>query len=82
VLSGRLKWSEWDAADGHRQAIEIHADSIVPITTLKDSGKPTKTTARTSTPCPATPTSSPRRATARARTCRHPRSRPQGRSVS
>ncbi len=36
VLSGRLKWSEWDAADGRRQAIEIHADSIVPITTLKD----------------------------------------------
>ena len=40
VLSGRLKWSEWDADDGRRQAIEIHADSIVPITTLKDAWEP------------------------------------------
>ena len=32
VLAGRLKWSEWDATDGKRQAIEIQADSIVPIT--------------------------------------------------
>jgi single-strand DNA-binding protein len=30
VLAGRLKWSEWDATDGKRQAIEIQADSIVP----------------------------------------------------
>jgi len=30
VLSGRLKWSEWDSTDGKRQAIEILADSIVP----------------------------------------------------
>ena len=36
VLSGRLKWSEWDAADGKRQAIEIHADSIVPTDTIHD----------------------------------------------
>jgi single-stranded DNA-binding protein len=35
VLAGRLKWSEWDASDGKRQAIEIHADSVVPIT-LRD----------------------------------------------
>ena len=35
VLAGRLKWSEWDASDGKRQAIEIQADSVVPIT-LRD----------------------------------------------
>jgi single-strand DNA-binding protein len=40
VLAGRLKWSEWDADDGRRQAIEIHADSIVPITTIKDTWEP------------------------------------------
>jgi single-strand DNA-binding protein len=40
VLSGRLKWSEWDAEDGRRQAIKIHADSIVPITTIKDTWEP------------------------------------------
>jgi single-strand DNA-binding protein len=36
VLAGRLKWSEWDTTDGTRQAIEIHADSIVPIHTIHD----------------------------------------------
>jgi single-strand DNA-binding protein len=35
VLDGRLMWSEWDASDGKRQAIEIQADSVVPIT-LRD----------------------------------------------
>jgi single-strand DNA-binding protein len=40
VLAGRLKWSEWDADHGKRQAIEIHADSIVPITTLRDAWEP------------------------------------------
>jgi single-stranded DNA-binding protein len=39
VLTGRLKWSEWDTTDGKRQAIEIHADSIVPIT-LRDAWEP------------------------------------------
>jgi single-stranded DNA-binding protein len=39
VLAGRLKWSQWDATDGKRQAIEIHADSIVPIT-LRDAWEP------------------------------------------
>ena len=39
VLAGRLKWSEWDTTDGKRQAIEIHADSIVPIT-LRDAWEP------------------------------------------
>jgi single stranded DNA-binding protein len=29
VLSGRLKWSEWDTVDGKRQAIETLADSII-----------------------------------------------------
>jgi single-strand DNA-binding protein len=32
VIAGRLRWREWDNADGERrQAVDITADSIVPV---------------------------------------------------
>lgn len=32
VVSGRLKWREWDGPDGQkRQAVDITADSVVPV---------------------------------------------------
>lgn len=32
VVSGRLRWREWDTPDGNkRQAVDITADSVIPI---------------------------------------------------
>ena len=31
VVAGRLRWREWDTDAGKRQAVDITADSIVPV---------------------------------------------------
>jgi single-strand DNA-binding protein len=31
VVAGRLRWREWDTEDGKRQAVDITADSVIPV---------------------------------------------------
>ena len=42
VVSGRLRWHDWEAPDGtKRQAVDITADSVIPVQ-RNDAGAPTK----------------------------------------
>ena len=62
VVSGRLKWREWDAADGgKRQAVDINADSVVPVVRDNANGaRAANTYARSDVPSmPAPPPPAP-----------------------
>ncbi len=64
VVSGRLKWREWGEEGNKRQAVDISADSVVPV--VRD-GSPRRraaavspTASRRARTCPPTPTTSRR----------------------